>query len=103
MNSSDSQAFSSSGDIASADLASTSYSDRTADEISQIDAERKVAILFEQDGHCAVLDVAKLAAGDIIFGSNSWRGDRFEEPLPDDLRAEPRDDSESGAPSAAAA
>ena len=39
--SSDSQAFSSSGDLASADLASTSYSARTADEISQIDAERK--------------------------------------------------------------
>jgi len=42
---------------------------------------RKVAILFEQEAHCAVLDVSKLAAGDIAFGSNSWRGDRFEEPL----------------------
>ena len=27
---------------------------------------------------CAVLDVAKLAAGDIAFGSNSWRGDNYE-------------------------
>ena len=39
---------------------------------------RKVAILFEQQGCCAVLDVAKLAAGDIAFGSNSWRGDHYE-------------------------
>ena len=39
---------------------------------------RKVAILFEGDSFCAVLDVAKLAAGDIEFGSNSWRGDKFE-------------------------
>jgi len=42
---------------------------------------RKVGILFDQDGHCAVLDVTKLAAGDIAFGSNSWRGDEYESPL----------------------
>jgi hypothetical protein len=47
---------------------------------------RKVAILFEQESHCAVLDVDKLAAGDIAFGSNSWRGDRFEEPLREAIR-----------------
>jgi hypothetical protein len=45
------------------------------------EGSRKVAILFEQKYHCAVLDVAKLAAGDIAFGSNSWRGDRFESSL----------------------
>jgi hypothetical protein len=39
---------------------------------------RKVAVLFEEPYHCAVLDVAKLAAGDIAFGSNSWRGDQYE-------------------------
>lgn len=39
---------------------------------------RKVAVLFEQPYHCAVLDVAKLAAGDIAFDSNSWRGDVYE-------------------------
>ena len=38
----------------------------------------KVAILFEEPHYCAVLDVAKLAAGDIAFGSNSWRGDKYE-------------------------
>ncbi len=38
----------------------------------------KLAIVFEQPGHCAILDVQKLVEGDIAFGSNSWRGDRFE-------------------------
>lgn len=39
---------------------------------------RKVAILFELESFCAVLDVDKLATGDIAFGSNSWRGDEYE-------------------------
>jgi hypothetical protein len=39
---------------------------------------RKIAILFDEPHHCAILDVTKLAAGDIAFGSNSWRGDRYE-------------------------
>ena len=39
---------------------------------------RKVGIVFEEQHHCAVLDVAKLAAGDIAFRSNSWRGDVYE-------------------------
>ncbi len=42
---------------------------------------RKVAILFDAPDHCAVLDVDKLARGDIAFGSNSWRGDRYEQAL----------------------
>jgi hypothetical protein len=42
---------------------------------------RKVAILFDDPGYCAVLDVTLLAAGDIAFGSNSWRGDDFEPEL----------------------
>ena len=45
------------------------------------EGSRKVAILFEEPYHCAVLDVAKLAAGDIAFGSNSWRGDNYEPSL----------------------
>jgi hypothetical protein len=45
------------------------------------EGSRKVAILFETPYHCAVLDVEKLTKGDIAFGSNSWRGDNFEEPL----------------------
>lgn len=39
---------------------------------------RKVGILFDRDAHCAVLDLALLHAGDIAFGSNSWRGDQYE-------------------------
>ena len=42
---------------------------------------RKVAVLFEAPHHCAVLDVDKLAHGDIAFGSNSWRGDHYEPEL----------------------
>jgi hypothetical protein len=45
------------------------------------EGSRKVAIIFEQEGHCAVFDVDKLAKGDIAFGSNSWRGDCFEQSL----------------------
>jgi hypothetical protein len=45
------------------------------------DRSRKVGIWFEpgvEGCHCAVLDVDKLAAGDIAFLSNSWRGDLYE-------------------------
>jgi hypothetical protein len=45
------------------------------------ETSRKVAVLFTEPHHCAVLDVAKLAAGDIAFGSNSWRGDEYEPTL----------------------
>lgn len=42
---------------------------------------RMVGIVFDEKYHCAVLDVDKLAAGDIAFRSNSWRGDSFEPTL----------------------
>jgi hypothetical protein len=42
------------------------------------DASRKLGVVFDAPGHVAVLDVAKLAAGDIAFRCNSWRGDRYE-------------------------
>ena len=45
------------------------------------EGSRKVAIVFLEPHYCAVLDVAKLAAGDIAFGSNSWRGDNYEPSL----------------------
>ena len=38
----------------------------------------KVGIVFDAEYHVAVLDVAKLASGDIAFASNSWRGDCYE-------------------------
>src|SRR5271157_3261655 len=53
-------------------------------EDSGPEGSRKIAILFEAEYHCAVLDVAKLATGNIAFASNSWRGDLYEA----DLRAE---------------
>ena len=42
------------------------------------EASRKVGIVFDSPHHIAVLDVAKLAEGNITFGQNSWRGDVFE-------------------------
>jgi hypothetical protein len=42
------------------------------------DRGRKIAIVFEEPWHTAVLDIAKLAQGDIEFGSNSWRGDEYD-------------------------
>ncbi|MGI9489141.1 MAG: hypothetical protein ACR2RF_25300 [Geminicoccaceae bacterium] len=44
-----------------------------------------LAIRFESDPTypaCAVLNVEKLAKGDIAMGSNSWRGDTYNELLP---------------------
>jgi hypothetical protein len=48
---------------------------------------RKLAVLFDAPYHCAVLDVAKLAAGDIAFGSNSWCGDSYEPALRDAIKS----------------
>jgi hypothetical protein len=42
------------------------------------EASRKVGIVFDSPYHVAVLDIAKLADGNITFGHNSWRGDVFE-------------------------
>ena len=47
------------------------------------EATLKLAVVFREPDHTAVFDLAKLAAGDVAFGSNSWRGDRYEA----DLRA----------------
>ena len=47
----------------------------------------KVGIVFEEPaGQCAVLDVGKLAAGDVRFGENSWRGDVYEKALREVIR-----------------
>ena len=40
-----------------------------------------VAVVFEEQGSVAVLDVNLLHTGDIAFGSNSWRGDVYEKRL----------------------
>ena len=50
-------------------------------EDSGPEGSRKIGIVFDEPYHCAILDVGKLAAGDIAFGTNSWRGDQFEPSL----------------------
>jgi hypothetical protein len=57
----------------------------------------KVAILFDAPYYCAVLDVGKLAKGDIAFGSNSWRGDSFEKSLRKAIRISSETSSSEGA------
>jgi hypothetical protein len=42
------------------------------------EGSRKVAVMFDAPGHCAVLDIAKLSAGDI---ANTWRGGHHEPTL----------------------
>ena len=37
-----------------------------------------MGIVFDEKNHVAVLDVDMLADGNIAFGDNSWRGDRYE-------------------------
>lgn len=39
---------------------------------------RMLGVVFEQLHHVAVFRLDKLSEGDIAFGSNSWRGDRYE-------------------------
>ncbi len=49
--------------------------------------DRMVGIVFEEPAHCAVLNVALLSAGDIGYGSNSWRGDSYETALRESIAA----------------
>ena len=43
------------------------------------EAERlMLGIVFDEPTYVAVLDLQEVAAGNIAFGSNSWRGDRYE-------------------------
>lgn len=46
------------------------------------EGDTKLVIMFEAEGHTAVLSLDKLIQNeDIGFGSNSWRGDQYEEAL----------------------
>jgi hypothetical protein len=45
------------------------------------EGDTKLVIMFEQQYHTAVLSLDKLKEGDIFFGSNSYRGDRFDDAL----------------------
>ena len=48
-------------------------------------ADVKLVIMFEAEGHTAVLSLDKLMEEDISFGTNSWRGDQYEEVLRPEL------------------
>ena len=50
-----------------------------------------LGIVFDEPGYVAVLDLQEVAAGNITFGSNSWRGDRYETGLREAVKA-PVDD-----------
>lgn len=46
------------------------------------EGDTKLVIMFEEEGHTAVLSLDKLIQNeDIGFGSNSWRGDQYEHEL----------------------
>jgi hypothetical protein len=40
-----------------------------------------VAAVFDRPGQVAVLDAEMASEGNVTFGSNSWRGDHFENDL----------------------
>jgi hypothetical protein len=50
----------------------------TFDERNGRKWDRKVAILFADKWNIAVLNVDLLAAENVKFGENSWRGDNYE-------------------------
>lgn len=46
----------------------------------QAETRRMSAVVFAEQGYCAVLDTAETMAGNIMFAcGNSWRGDHFED------------------------
>jgi len=45
------------------------------------DGKKMLAVLFPEQGNCAVFDMALLAKDIIGFSTNSWRGDQFETEL----------------------
>lgn len=49
------------------------------------ESDMKLVIMFEAEGHTAVLSLNKLMEEDISFGSNSYRGDIYEEVLRSEL------------------
>ena len=42
------------------------------------DEGRMLGVVFDADHHVAVFNLDKLALGNVAFGVNSWRGDRYE-------------------------
>lgn len=48
----------------------------------------KLVVAFADKAHTAVFSLERLAAGDIEFGSNSWRGDVFRAALDELMQLE---------------
>jgi hypothetical protein len=46
----------------------------------------KPGVVFDKPWHIAVFDIGKLAECDVEFGSNSYRGDRYESQLRDAVK-----------------
>lgn len=46
-----------------------------------------LGIVFDEPTYVAVLDLQEVAAGNIAFGSNSWRGDHYETGLREAVQA----------------
>ena len=49
------------------------------------DGDMKLVVMFEAEGHTAVLSVNKIMQDDVEFGSNSYRGDLYEDALRPEL------------------
>ena len=45
------------------------------------DEGRMLGVVFDAPHHVAVFQLDKLALGNVAFGVNSWRGDRYEAAL----------------------
>lgn len=56
--------------------------------IKDVDGSKKLVVMFEQEAHTAVFDLALLAEEVIEFGENSWRGDEYESKLRETLHAD---------------
>lgn len=52
-----------------------------------VDAGDMLGIVFAEPHHVAVLRLEELYEGDVAFGHNSWRGDRYEGQLRDAIEA----------------
>jgi hypothetical protein len=57
------------------------------------DGDMKLVVMFEAEGHTAVLSVNKIMQDDVQFGSNSYRGDLYEEALRPELWSNDSEDA----------
>ena len=53
--------------------------------VNDADEGQMLVVMFEEEGHTAVFNLQKLAQGVIEFGENSWRGDKYEAELREEM------------------